>query len=302
MEVTVMIAEFKQHLKTCGYTRATVACYSGYLTLFKHWLLANNITDLKAVTCRVIADYHAQVMARPLAIESKALYIRPVKRLFEHLLASNRLLIDPTEGIVETHRRGCKLAPVLTVEEMQRLLNQPNLSLRSQIRDRAIMEVLYSTAIRLNELLALQVYHVDLADKVLFIKKGKGRRQRVVPLGKQAVKFLKEYLVNIRPRWIKRYRQERRLFLNNRGRAISGANIRFFIRVYRLAAGIKKPVSPHTFRRSCATHLMRQGADIRYVQELLGHVSLKTTQVYAQAAAVDVKQTHAKTHPNRKAK
>lgn len=302
MEVTVMIAEFKQHLKTCGYTPATVACYSGYLTQFKHWLLANNITDLKAVTRPVIADYHAQVMARPLAIESKALHIRPVKRLFEHLLASNRLLIDPTEGIVETHRKGRKLAPVLTVAEMQTLLQQPNLSLRSQIRDRAVMEVLYSTAIRLNELLRLEVYHVDLTDKVLFVRKGKGRRQRVVPLGRQAVKFLKEYLLHIRPRWVKRYLKERRLFLNHSGRPLSGPAVRSFIRLYRLAAGIEKPVSPHTFRRTCATHLMRQGADIRYVQKLLGHANIKTTQVYAQAAAVDVKQTHLNTHPNRKTK
>ena len=250
----------------------------------------------------MIVAYHAGVMAKPVAMETKALLIRPVKRLFEYLIESHRLLIDPTEGIVETNRRNRKMPPVLTVEEMKKLLEQPNLSLRSQIRDRAMMEVLYCTGIRLDESLSLEVYDVDLKDKALYIRKGKGRRQRVVPLGKTAGSYLKEYLTKIRPRWVKRNRKERKLFLTHGGEPLTGGTVRSFIRRYRIEAGIKKTVSPHTFRRSCATHLVQQGADIRYVQKLLGHSDIKTTQIYTRVRPVDVKQTHNRTHPNGKRK
>jgi integrase/recombinase XerD len=298
MDVVVMITEFKNQLKARGYASSTVAIYGQNLSYFMNYLLAHRINDLKQVTHQVIVDYHAGVMAKPVAMETKALLIRPVKRLFEYLIESHRLLIDPTEGIVETNRRNRKMPPVLSVDEMKKLLEQPNLSLRSQIRDRTIMEVLYCTGIRLDELLSLEVYDVDLKDKVLYIRKGKGRRQRVVPLGKTAGTYLKEYLTKIRPHWVKRAPRERKLFLNHSGRPLKGQTVRSFMRIYRIAAGIKKPVSPHTFRRTCATHLVQQGADIRYVQKLLGHSDIKTTQIYTRVRPVDVKQTHNQTHPN----
>jgi integrase/recombinase XerD len=157
------------------------------------------VTDLRKVTHQTICDYQASVMAESVAAETKALKIRPVKRLFEHLVATPKLLINPCEGIVETCRKHRKIGPVLTVEEVKILMDQPNLSLRTGIRDRAVLEVLYATGIRLNELLHLEVYHADLAGKVLYIRKGKGRKQRVVPLGKTAAGRLREYLKKIRP-------------------------------------------------------------------------------------------------------
>jgi integrase/recombinase XerD len=302
MDVVVMITEFKNQLKARGYAASTVAIYSQYLSYFMNYLLAHRIDDLKKVSHQVIVAYHAKVMAKPVAMETKALLIRPVKRLFEYLIESHRLLIDPTEGIVETNRKNRKMPPVLTVEEMKKLLEQPNLSLRSQIRDRAMMEVLYCTGIRLDESLSLEVYDVDLKDKALYIRKGKGRRQRVVPLGKTAVAYLKEYLTKIRPHWVKRNRKERKLFLTHSGEPLTGGTVRSFIRRYRIEAGIKKTVSPHTFRRSCATHLVQQGADIRYVQKLLFFNDTATTEIYTRVRPVDVKQTHNRTHPNGKRK
>ena len=119
--------------------------------------------------------------------------------MFEYLVETHRLLVNPIEGIVETCRKNRKTGPVLTVAEVKKLLSQPDLSFKTQIRDKAIMEVFYSTAIRLNELLQLEIYHADLKDKVLYIRKGKGDKQRVVPLGKNAVKQLREYLCQRRP-------------------------------------------------------------------------------------------------------
>jgi site-specific recombinase XerD len=232
-----------------------------------------------------------------LAEETKALRIRPVKRLFGWLLETHQLLIDPTDKIKEVNRKNRKLPPVLSIEEMRLLLNQPNLSVRMQIRDRAIMETLYSSGIRLNELVQLTVHDIDLKDKVLHVRKGKGHRQRVVPIGKNACRYLKEYLDQIRPRYAKKNPKERKLFLGNSGLPVTGNTIRTALFHYKKAAGISKTASPHSFRRSCATHLLQQGADIRYVQKLLGHKHIKTTQLYTRVYPTDLKQTHEKTHP-----
>jgi integrase/recombinase XerD len=161
------------------------------------------------------------------------------------------------------------------------------------------MEVLYATAIRLDELLNLEIYHADLKDKTLYIRKGKGKKQRVVPLGKATTGWLRQYLKKIRPGHAKKHPRQRRLFVNHSGRAMTEESVRAALRKYRIKAGITKPVSPHVFRRSCATHLLQQGADIRYIQKLLGHRSLKTTQAYTKVMPVDVKQTHNRTHPGK---
>jgi integrase/recombinase XerD len=258
--------------------------------------------EIKEIGRQTILDYQSKVMAERIAMESKALKIRPVKRFFEWLVETHQLLINPAEGLVETCRKNRKIGTTLTLGEMQKLLAQPNLSLKTHIRDRAILEVLYATGIRLDELLNLEVYHVDLKDQVLYIRKGKGRKQRVVPLGKSPAKYLKEYLEKIRPYYAKKNPKERRLFLLNTGLVMNPASVRTMIRGYRVQAGIKKPVSPHTLRRTCATHLLQQGADIRYIQELLGHKSLKTTQIYTKVMPVEVKETHDRTHPNQKQK
>jgi integrase/recombinase XerD len=298
MDPVVVIAEFKNHLAAAGYAPSTIEGYRKNLDQFKRYLEERKISDLRKVTRQVILDYQEKVASEPIATESKALKIRPVKRLFEHLAETHRLLINPTEGIIETSRKRRKLGTVLTVEEIKRLLAQPNLSLKTHIRDRAIMEVLYSAGIRLDELLHLEVYQVDLKERVLYIRKGKGKKQRVVPLGKNALKYLREYLEKIRPWYGKKNPKERSLFLLNTGLPMTPESVRGLIRKYRLEAGIKKGVSPHTLRRTCATHLLQQGADVRYIQKLLGHARLSTTQLYTKVMPVEVKATHDKTHPN----
>jgi integrase/recombinase XerD len=297
MDVIVTIQAFKHHLKAEGYAAGTVEGYRKGLNQFRRYLTDRDIQDLRKVSHGIILDYQASVMNESIAMESKALKLRPVKRLFEHLVDTHRLLVNPTEGIVETCRRNRKIGPVLTVEEIKRLFDRPNLSIKTGIRDRAIMEVLYATGIRLNELLTLEVYHLDLADKVLYIRKGKGRKQRVVPLGKAATAWLREYLEKIRGYYARKRPRQRRLFLLNTGDAMTPGCLRTTLRNYRLQAGIPKPVSPQTFRRTCATHLLQNGADIRYIQKLLGHRRLSTTQTYTKIMPIEVKKIHEKTHP-----
>jgi site-specific recombinase XerD len=297
MNIDTAKVRFKNYLESCGYAASTIECYCVYLGYFLDYLRGIKIMDLKQVTHETIRNYQLLVTNMAIAEETKGMRLRPVKRLFGWLLDSHRLLLDPTEKIRETNRQNRTLPPVLTIEEMRLLLAQPNLSLRMQIRDRAIMETLYSSGIRLNELVQLTVHDVDLKDKVLQVRKGKGNRQRVVPIGKNAAKYLKEYLEEIRPRYAMKNKQERRLFLTDQGKPVTGNTIRTSLFHYKKAAGIKKTASPHSFRRSCATHLLQQGADIRYVQKLLGHSHIKTTQLYTRVYPIDLKETHNRTHP-----
>ncbi len=297
MEIQHIVVMFKTHLEVGGYAVSTINCYCQYLSYFLEYLKEMNVVDLKQVNHETVRSYQLLVSDMDLAEETKAMRIRPVKRLFGWLLETHQLLIDPTEKIQETNRKNRTLPHVLTTREMQLLLEQPNLSLRTQIRDRAIMETLYSSGIRLNELVQLTVHDVDLKDKILVVRKGKGNRQRVVPIGKSATKYLKEYLTDIRPRYAKKNPNKRQLFLSNEGNPVTGNTIRTALFKYRKAAGIRTTASPHSFRRSCATHLLQQGADIRYVQKLLGHSNIRTTQIYTRVYPVDLKQTHDRTHP-----
>lgn len=299
MNAIIAIAEFKNHLEALGYAESTIELYRQGLDRFGGYIEKLGLSDLRQVSHDFLAGYQETVMDEPIAMESKALRIRPVKRMFEHLVGEHKLLVNPAEGIIEISRSGRAMAPVLTISEVQTLLSRPDLARGAGLRDRAILEVLYSSGIRIGELLGLETHHVDLTEKTLTVRRGKGRKERVVPLGTGAAKYLVEYLEKIRPRHGKNHPEERALFLNCSGLPLSGQSVRQAIRAYRIGAGIEKRVSPHTLRRSCATHLLSQGADIRYIQELLGHGSLVTTQVYTRVLPIEVKKTHDRTHPGK---
>lgn len=296
LDVAVFITGFVSRLKASGYAENTLISYRRNLAHFKRYLLARNFYDLRTVTPQIIFEYQQNVAGLPLAEESKAMRIRPVKRLFEHLVEAHRLLINPTEGIVATRRKHRKIGPVLTLEEMESLLSRPDLSLKTGLRDRAILEVFYTSGIRLRELLSLETYDADLKERVLFIRMGKGRKDRVVPIGKKAAKRLASYLHGVRSEFDTS--GQNTLFLNRSGHPLAVSSVHALLRKYRIAAGIQKPVSPHTLRRTCATHLLQQGVDIRCIQKLLGHKRLETTQFYTKVMPMEVKQTHERTHPN----
>lgn len=165
-----------------------------------------------------------------------------------------------------------------------------------------MLEVLYSTGIRREEACNLTIYDSDLQGGLLRINKGKGSKDRVVPLGKYAVRFLREYIQKIRPRFTRKNRGNRKLFVNISGGDLSKAMVTLLVRTYARQAKIKKKVSPHTFRHTFATELLRNGADIRAVQKMMGHSDLSVTQIYTRVAGLEVKKTHTKHHPREKEK
>lgn len=292
------ITSLLSHLRLKQYSPATLDNYSDQLKRFGEWLEKQSIHDLRKLNKQSIRDYQSYVKQEPIGRETQALRLRAVKRLFNHLVDQATILLDPTEGIQEISRKEKLPRPILTKKEMDKLFAAPNLSLPLGIRDRAMMEVLYTTGIRVGELEKVTIHHVDLPTQTLQVRHAKGGRPRTVPLGKTATKWLKEYLTQVRPRQNKRRPFERSLFLVRGGQPLVQTTIRYLLQQYRKQAKIKKSVTPHILRHSCATHMLQQGADIRAIQQLLGHISLKSTTIYTRVVPLEVKATHNKYHPN----
>jgi integrase/recombinase XerD len=291
------LMEFRAWLKSSYYRPATLVTITAHLRPFWAWLSSEGITDLRLVTQSILERYAVQVQRRPVCQGARINLLYAVKKLFYFLVESNQLLIDPAVRLPSL-KLGVQLPrPTLTREEIQKLFAQPNTSLLHGIRDRAILELLYSTGIRSGEAVLLTVYDVDLSAGLLKVRHGKGGRSRVVPIGREAAKWLKEYLEKIRPRQNRLRPHERALFLIPTGHACCQRTLEKAVRRYARMAKIKKRVTCHTFRHTCATHLLEAGADICAIQALLGHRRLSTTQIYTRLRPVDVKAMHQRTHP-----
>lgn len=299
-----LLFRFKEHLKTLNRSPVTV---EAYIMHTKDFLQSKGIRDIKKVTTSLIESWIAGLwdyknQGKPYSTGTVSLKIRSVKRFFEFLEKTNVIFINPAEFIKEPQKQKDRIKPALTPEEVKNILEQPNLGTLTGIRDRTVLEVFYATGIRLNELCCLTIYDADLQGGVLRINKGKGSKDRVVPLGKHAVRFLREYIAKVRPKFTQKNRTSRHLFVNIGGNPLNKQVISIMIRKCRKAAKIKKQVTAHTLRHTFATALVKNGADIRAVQKMMGHADLGTTQVYIRSLGLDIKKEHQKTHPREKDK
>lgn len=301
---TELLNTFKEHLAILNRTAATIGDYAAHVRQY----LAGLGKDIKAVTRTDMEEYISGLYdyrgsnGKPYTVNTIIIKVRSLKRFFEFLAARNIIFINPMENIAEPRKEKTLPRNVLNEKEMRKLLDQPNLGTLTGIRDRTILELFYSTGIRLNELCRLTVYDADLQGGMLRINCGKGRKDRVVPMGRHAVRFLREYITKVRPVCTKKNRQCRNLIVDRYGKSVSDQVIFIMIRKYAQAAKITKKVTAHTFRHTFASHLVKNGADIVAVQKMLGHVDLKTTQGYVKALGLDVKKTHKMCHPREKDK
>ena len=301
-----LLDEFRQQLRVRNYSPASVSSYCGHLSGFFGYLREEKVEDMKRVTRDLLHQYQARIAGvqtqagKGYSVSTIALKTRALKRFFEYLEETNRILINPAEHLKEP-RRGSRLPrAVLTREEARKILDQPDLSSMTGIRDRAILEVFYSTGIRLEEMTRLTLYDCDLQGGFLRVNRGKFARDRVVPLGKHAARLLKGYITRVRPLHTKSNRAEGCLFVNQSGVPLSKQVIQLMVRRYARQSGIQKKVTPHVFRHTFATELVRNGAEVTAVQKMLGHASLAVTHLYVRVAAVDVKKTHSAHHPREK--
>jgi integrase/recombinase XerD len=300
-----LLFKFTEHLKVLNRSPATI---EAYVANARHFLKAMDIPDVRQITTPVLESYiaglydHRTKDDKPYSLAAISIKIRAIKRFFEYLESVNIIFINPAEPVKEPPKNRGRVKPALTPAEARAMLDQPNLATPLGVRDRAVLEVLYCSGIRLEELCRLSVFDVDLKGRMIRINQGKGRKDRVVPLGRHAAKALREYITHVRPNMVKKNRGNRSLFVLNRGQALTRVMAQILVKQYARAAGIKKPVSPHTFRHTFATTLVQNGADIVAVQKMLGHASLKTTQEYIRTLGLDIKKAHAKTHPRERDK
>jgi site-specific recombinase XerD len=295
-----LIFAFKEHLKALGRSPATVKAYGEHA---RHFAAAVAVEDIKAVNKGHIEAYLESLYScGKYTTGTICVKVRSIKRLFEYLEEANRIFINPADAIKEPPKAQTLPRHVLTAKQMQTLLDQPNLGLMSGIRDRAVLELFYATGIRLEELCKLTVFDADLQGGMLRVNNGKGGKDRVIPMGRHAVKCLREYIAKARPHLTKNNRKSRQLFVNRYGGALDKQLVGIMIRAYARKAGLKAKITAHCLRHTFATALVKNGADIRAVQKMLGHADLKTTQQYIRALGLDIKAVHQKTHPRERDK
>ena len=220
-----------------------------------------------------------------------------VRSLYKFLCREGILEINPVESI-RTPKLDKKLPKFMTVNDTEALLNLPDLNTLSGIRDSAIMETLYSAGMRVSELVGIDVADVDFLNGVVKVK-GKGKKERLSPIGNHALKAIQAYLDKRKLEMVsnKLCTDSKALFLNNRGGRLTERSVARMLEKYVKKAGIYSKISPHTFRHSFATHLLDRGADLRSVQELLGHANLSTTQIYTHITTERLKEVYDKAHP-----
>lgn len=231
---------------------------------------------------------------------SQARILSGIKGFYRYLLSEEWIDSDPTE-LLEGPRIGRKLPDVLTYPEIEKLLNAIDLSTPEGMRNRAMLEVLYGSGLRVSELVNLQISHVYFDIGFLRVI-GKGNKERLVPVGRDAQKYLKIYIDQVRglyPHKAPQKGHEPYVFLNRNGRKITRVMVFTIIKNLATSIGLKKQISPHTFRHSFATHLIEGGADLRAVQEMLGHQSITTTEIYTHLDRDYLRQVITEFHPRK---
>ena len=258
--------------------------------------LADSNTSLKTATSKDLQRFIKQLSEAGLERSSIARIISGIRGFYKFLLTERFLESDPTESLeLRTPKR--QPPEVLSVAEISSVLEQPDQSTKKGVRDKAILEFLYATGARVSEATSLSLSQLFLEDAMVRLF-GKGSKERIVPLGKVAIKYVDLYLSTVRPILVRPGKYSDAVFLNQeRGTGLSRMAIWNVIQEYTKAAGIEKHITPHTFRHSFATHLLEGGADLRIVQELLGHADISTTEIYTHIDRSYLKEVHRQFHP-----
>ena len=289
------VALFLEYLQVeLGLALNTRQAYARDLKLFMQALDLKE-DQLSGVTRQQIIDYITSLKLQGLAAASIARKLAALKAFYRFLASEGYIEVNPAE-VVEAGNKGLALPRVLSTDEVEALLNQPDMETVNGYRDRTMLEVLYATGMRVSELMHLKLEGVNLEMQYI-LAFGKGSKERIVPLGKIAVTFLKHYLEYVRPYLLGEHPDPGFVFLSQGDREMTRQRFFQIIRGYAKEAGITKPVSPHVLRHSFATHLLDNGADLRSVQEMLGHANIATTQIYTHLTNKRLRAVYAKAHP-----
>jgi integrase/recombinase XerD len=285
---------FLSHLKVeRGLAANTIAAYGRDLFQFRDFALDAGVDVISRVDEGLIVEFMISLARGDLAVRTQARKLVAIRNLGKFLVREKLLAADPS-ALVSPPKVGRKLPVTLTVDEVERLLGAPQQSTPLGLRDAAMLETLYATGLRVSELVSLRLADLDLQSGVVRAL-GKGEKQRLVPVGEQALTLIRAYLERARP--VLERAPVEALFLSRLGRKMSRQAFWKIIKKHALAAGIQKNISPHKLRHSFATHLLERGADLRAVQEMLGHADISTTEIYTHLSEVRLREIYAKHHP-----
>ncbi len=318
MKLTAAITRYLSALESWGRRPSTMTSYRGALGQLAAWLAEREVADVERVTpdhlrafSADLARYryrrsHAQgAPLKALALTTRYNRLDHVRHLFAWLVRDGLTLTDAVAGLPLGRCKRPLPSNVLSEGEAARLLAAPDPTSFLGIRDRAVLELLYSSGLRVAELSALDLTDVDLAAGLVLVRRGKGEKSRVVPLGQRAADSIALYLRQVRPRFLTRPGVTA-LFVGSQslghGKRLRPGGIQDRIHLAAQTAGIERQVTAHTLRHSLATHLLRAGAGIRHVQEILGHSRIDTTEIYTHVAITDLAAVHARSHPRGRAR
>jgi integrase/recombinase XerD len=277
-----------------GLSKNTVTSYRRDLDFYTGFLDSRRVESLSRATRNDITNFMFNQKDKGIAAASIARRLAAI-RMFHRFLVRERILKDDPANLIDSPRLWKKIPQTLSLAEVEALLASPDIRTKQGLRDRAALETLYATGMRVSEAVNLRLDNVNL--DIGFLRCiGKGNKERIIPLGKKAIQSIKKYLEASRP-YLLRKKESEFLFLSRLGKKISRQSFWKIIRRYAKEAGINKPIKPHTLRHSFATHLLERGADLRSVQEMLGHSNISTTQIYTHVNKDRLKNIHRQFHP-----
>lgn len=292
----LFLKEYLAHIKLeKNLSQNTVSSYKIDINAFISFLKDSGIDDPSGISSDHIGSFFKTLKELGLLGSSSARYFSSLKGFFLYLLKNKYIVKNPIEKITAP-RISKKLPGVLDVNEVEKILSAPDANDKLGLRDKAMLELFYACGTRVSELINIKVNDLFFEDEIIRVF-GKGSKERLIPVGSSAVKWVGEYLKKSRPLLMKKSKSENNLFLNSRGSKLSRMGVWKIIDRYVKQAGIEKDVHPHTFRHSFATHLLEGGADLRAVQEMLGHADISTTQIYTHIDRDYIKQVHKQYHP-----
>ena len=285
----------------------TIAVRKRYLEYFFTWCEERDLEDPTEITKQILERYQKYMYhyrkqnGKPLSISSQHSRLVAIRGYFKYLAKNNLILYNPSSEITSP-KIGVQLPKeILTAKEMEEILSLPNITTTIGLRDRAIMETLYSTGIRRAELANLDLYDIDLAREMLLVREGKGRKDRYLPIGDTALKWLNKYIHESRT-YLSCQLNDNALFLGAKGERLTKSHLGSLVRKYINKSGTNKRGSCHLFRHTVATLMLENGADIRYVQQLLGHSKLESTKIYTHVSIKQLRAVHKLTHPSERPK
>lgn len=272
------------------------------LRRFIHWCDERELDQPQDITKPILERYKRHLYyyrkpnGEPLSIGSQSVMLTPIKTFFKYLSKENHILYNPASEL-EIPKKPKRLPKtILHKDDIEQIINTTDIETVSGIRDRAIIETLYSTGMRRMELVNLTIYDIDRRRGAVWIRQGKNQKDRIVPIGGRASSWIDAYQHNARPELITHINEEK-LFINDYGSAFQRDALSSLVKRYLNKANITVTGSCHLFRHACATHMLENGADIRYIQQMLGHEDLNTTEIYTQVSIDKLKDIHTATHP-----